>query len=1043
LASEAEVQAGSDPSKAVTPAGLQSKVSDSTNSSSSTTLASSAAVKTAYDLANAADGRSSTNAANIGTLSNLQTSDKSNLVNAINEQETRLDLLANSLIYGGTFDASTALVDGVTQAGTDAGLVVGQPLPTGVTTTNVFVVITVQGIGVAPAPVGLVLEINNWLVSNGTSWEYLQLGIPATTANLVAFNPSGTLSSTNVQSALTELDTEKTPKTTQVIAGTGLDGGGNLSSNVTLSLSASGVTADTYGSDGQIPQIQVDEYGRITSAVDVAATLGGLSDVDLTSDLPQNLDLLQYNSTLSEWLPKTLREAGVTSLADLNKVESQIVYVDAVTGDDATGAFGDKSRPYRTVKAASVVAAVNAPCVILVSEGVYNEVNPITLPAGVQLVGRTGTLGWVQTEIIPTVLTDDVIVMTGNGAGVVGITVTVPISANKAAIVYDGPNGTTGSVSFNGIRGQSGSLATGIYCRCASTGKIISFENRYRGGDMDALLRVDGGILANESTHVPNTPVGGGPRVVFLQKNNLGAPISRLQAAASNSGNSNVQHVFETAGGTAVFFGVNWFQAANGIHITSNSYDVEINGGLIDCTSSFVVDGGLTGADGKLFVSAQAVNNFIYPYTWQDSEYVIEFNTEDADIETKKSSKVLHGANLLVGEDHRGQSLTVGRGGPTKGGLRVFTSNATASATTDGGNITDVTDEAISKDGSTFTFQGTAANHCIYLGTTSLDDGGTPLLHTGLDILISSGDLVGIYAVEIWNGSSWTPIGVQAVSDAEGYSYANNLFWRGNSEEKIFYGIRPNSGWVLKTINSVTSYWARIRVITPPSAVPTFETVWLIPQASTNISSEGVLSKLGFSQYGVVNSQGSNIFTELGTLVDYSFTMGDGTGNSYTHSIANVQIGSAGEGLYWQTALTPGICTALPIFIDIGYSLSNTPATTAPVFNLYLTPIENSGTLIADNTGGKLPVQRPESLTVPFSGAGATNPILDARSLPYIQEGKLHRVRFGPFNLSDYYEGDALALFLECVSNGTPTSPTNVWGVAVIGYRWTDGIRGY
>jgi hypothetical protein len=380
---------------------------------------------------------------------------------------------------------------------------------------------------------------------------------------------------------------------------------------------------------------------------------------------------------------------------------------------------------------------------------------------------------------------------------------------------------------------------------------------------------------------------------------------------------------------------------------------------------------------------------------------------------------------------------------PTKGGLRVFTSNATASATTDGGNITDVTDEAISKDGSTFTFQGTAANHCIYLGTTSLDDGGTPLLHTGLDILISSGDLVGIYAVEIWNGSSWTPIGVQAVSDAEGYSYANNLFWRGNSEEKIFYGIRPNSGWVLKTINSVTSYWARIRVITPPSVVPTFETVWLIPQASTSISSEGVLSKLGFSQYGVVNSQGSNIFTELGTLVNYSFTMGDGTGNSYTHSIENVQIGSAGEGLYWQTALTPGICTALPIFIDIGYSLSNNPATTAPVFNLYLTPIENSGTLIADNTGGKLPVQRPESLTVPFSGAGATNPILDARSLPYVQEGKLHRVRFGPFDLSDYYEGDALALFLECVSNGTPTSPTNVWGVAVIGYRWTDGIRGY
>ena len=54
LATAAETQTGTDAIRAVTPSGLQSKVSDSTSTTSSTTIASATAVKTAYDLANAA-----------------------------------------------------------------------------------------------------------------------------------------------------------------------------------------------------------------------------------------------------------------------------------------------------------------------------------------------------------------------------------------------------------------------------------------------------------------------------------------------------------------------------------------------------------------------------------------------------------------------------------------------------------------------------------------------------------------------------------------------------------------------------------------------------------------------------------------------------------------------------------------------------------------------------------------------------------------------------------------------------------------------------
>ena len=74
LATDAETQTGADTARAVTPASLQSKVSDSTSTTSSTTIASSTAVKAAYDLANAAlpkTGGVITGALEIGTTGSL------------------------------------------------------------------------------------------------------------------------------------------------------------------------------------------------------------------------------------------------------------------------------------------------------------------------------------------------------------------------------------------------------------------------------------------------------------------------------------------------------------------------------------------------------------------------------------------------------------------------------------------------------------------------------------------------------------------------------------------------------------------------------------------------------------------------------------------------------------------------------------------------------------------------------------------------------------------------------------------------------------
>ena len=52
--------------------------------------------------------------------------------------------------------------------------------------------------------------------------------------------------------------------TRQVIAGAGLEGGGDLSADRTLALSATGVVQGTYGSETQIPVVTVDTQGRVT-----------------------------------------------------------------------------------------------------------------------------------------------------------------------------------------------------------------------------------------------------------------------------------------------------------------------------------------------------------------------------------------------------------------------------------------------------------------------------------------------------------------------------------------------------------------------------------------------------------------------------------------------------------------------------------------------------------------------------------------------------------------------------------------------------------
>ena len=118
----------------------------------------------------------------------------------------------------------------------------------------------------------------------------------------------------------------------KVIAGTGLSGGGALTSDVTLSLGTSGVVAGTY------TKVMVDAYGRVTSGTNLSST-----------DIP-NLDW----SKITTGKPTTLAGYGITDA--YTKTEADGKYVTIATAQTVSGAKTFSA----TMKTSSVLPSTDA-----------------------------------------------------------------------------------------------------------------------------------------------------------------------------------------------------------------------------------------------------------------------------------------------------------------------------------------------------------------------------------------------------------------------------------------------------------------------------------------------------------------------------------------------------------------------------------------------------------------------------------------------------------------------------------------------------------
>lgn len=162
------------------------------------------------------------------------------------------------------------------------------------------------------------------LVFDGTHWRAGDAGL----------NESQLYSYLTANKYLTQsaADSRYVTSSRKVIAGTGLSGGGALTSDVTLSLDTSGVVAGTY------TKVIVDSYGRVTSGTNLSAT-----------DIP-NLDW----SKITTGKPTTLAGYGITDA--YTKTEADGKYVTIATAQTVSGAKTFST----TMKTSSVLPSTDA-----------------------------------------------------------------------------------------------------------------------------------------------------------------------------------------------------------------------------------------------------------------------------------------------------------------------------------------------------------------------------------------------------------------------------------------------------------------------------------------------------------------------------------------------------------------------------------------------------------------------------------------------------------------------------------------------------------
>jgi hypothetical protein len=131
---------------------------------------------------------------------------------------------------------------------------------------------------------------------------------------------------------------------TSITLGTGLTGAPNpITSTGTISITATGVTANTYGSSSQVGQFTVNAQGQITSATNVTITPASIGGIDTVNGTTGEIATSQVGTVVTVSLPTALTFTGKTVTDGTFNMVAATIGGDTVTTNTANQTLSNKT----------------------------------------------------------------------------------------------------------------------------------------------------------------------------------------------------------------------------------------------------------------------------------------------------------------------------------------------------------------------------------------------------------------------------------------------------------------------------------------------------------------------------------------------------------------------------------------------------------------------------------------------------------------------------------------------------------------------------
>jgi len=748
----------------------------------------------------------------------------------------------------------------------------------------------------------------------------------------------------------------------------------------------------------------------------------------------------------------------------------RIIYV-AKNGNDTTGT-GSFQNPYLTIKEALANITDNSAVnryEISVAPGVYSEDNPIQMKPWVAIKGSERP----STSVNAANVTSNLFVAAstpvcslsslalGNVTSGYLLEVSTPTSiVIDRCIFQESDNGilishASANVTANDVqlRSDSGTMDKGI----EMTAGFLSINNfRVRGqGNVTTVLDVSGSdsLCSLNSFYTNSNNV---TNAIYVSN---GADVTVIGGRITGDLGDRI--------GTALrVIGTNSRCDAISVYVQHADYGIFIDDGALANASSFIIDLCDIGiyfdtiGNAKVEFNGGSVRQSL---TWdvniQNSSHTLLASGCTID----ENSLNLNGAlvsmchvsdnegdegtgikgELHVGSPEKPSETCLGEGDSYTRGMNVLTTDSTATSTTDGGNLTDVSSAAQSPSGSTFSFQGTSANHTILIGSEIVNASSSDVVKTwGIKVLQSTAAVEVTpksFVFEYWNGTNWTEFNVMTTNSSLYYRYANEVFIRSNISEHIRFGLTENdigSDWAKKTINGKNLYWTRIRINTTITTAPVFQQ-FKISNSRFEANSDGTNTFHGLSRFRRTITSTGNVFGESGGVTDSNVSVGSGgIPTGWTHNIKNSKLNGVGDALYYQIDIPKGIDTSQPLILNLKYQPSTSGASTDGSIIVSVLPVEAEGVLEADPTGGTVPVERTLANTETVT-ANAAQTV--TTSIPVVDNTKIQNAEFKYYDISNHYEGDFLIIRIELDDDGSGNKDVIIWGFEISGVQWRHG----